>query len=171
MHVVIVRHGPAGDRERFARTGRPDTERPLTDDGRERMVAAARGLHHVLGTLDAILTSPLVRARETAAIVGETFDGTVPVEEPALAPESEPAALLAALGEFDGDATIAVVGHDPHLSYLAGFLVSGEEAAPVELKKGAACLVTFDGVPSAGAGTIAWLLPPKVLRRLAEHDA
>jgi phosphohistidine phosphatase len=170
MRIVVVRHGIAGDRESVARTGRPPEERPLTAEGRARMAQVASGLRRLVDPLDALVTSPLVRARETAELIVEAFGGPKPVIEDALSPGGEPAAVVAALRELDPDATVALVGHEPDLSRLVGFFVTGAAASVIDLKKGAACLVRFDGVPAAGGGMIVWALPPKALRRLAEAD-
>src|SRR5580692_8521046 len=74
LDLLIVRHGPAGDRDEWAASGKDDDERPLTARGIREMRRAARGLRRLVGSVDAIGTSPLVRARETAEILGRAFD-------------------------------------------------------------------------------------------------
>ena len=147
------------------------------------MRKAARGLHVLLPGLSQIATSPLTRARQTAAIVAEARDDIDVTLLPALAPGEPPRAVLVWLRAQSEDATLALVGHEPDLGQLAGWLLSGDRhgwrkcgarsrpcgdkrrssfsARPsgfVQFKKGAAALIEFSGAPAAGKGTLAWLL-------------
>ncbi len=164
MKLVVVRHAIAGDRVAFAETGQPDSERPLTDAGRKKMRANARGLRAVVPTLDVLATSPFLRARETADILAETYGRKVD-EVPALAHGGSRPALLAWLQAQHAE-TIAVVGHEPDLSQLIGWLVTGEAAPIVPLKKGGAALLLFPDLPLFGDAEIRWVLSPKLLRQL-----
>jgi phosphohistidine phosphatase len=67
----VIRHAPAADRAEFAKTGKDDSERPLTDDGKTKMRRAARGLRSLVPKLDLLASSPYVRAHETAEIVAD----------------------------------------------------------------------------------------------------
>jgi phosphohistidine phosphatase len=167
MRLLVIRHGPAGDRDRWAEeTGRPDEERPLTDRGARRTLRAARGLATLVGELDALATSPLVRAVETAGLVGRAFGGPDPAPLDALRPEARPEALLPWLRDRDPGSVVAVVGHDPHLPFLVAWLLTGREDAFVELRKGGAALLEFDDPPAGGNGLLRWLLTPRQLRAL-----
>lgn len=166
MRLLVIRHGVAGDRDEFAFTGRPDAERPLTRDGREKMRRAAAGLASIVSDLDLIATSPLVRAVQTAEIVADAFAGRDIVTLDELSPERPPDDLLPWLRSRDPEASIAVVGHDPHLNFLVGWLVTGRHENFVELKKGAAVLLEFDDPPAAGGAMLIWALTPSVLRKL-----
>jgi phosphohistidine phosphatase len=163
---LIIRHAIAEEREDFARTGRPDGERPLTKDGRRRMEAAARGLTRVLPDLGRVATSPWTRARETAEIVATAY-GDLPLATTALlVPDADPADLLAwVFGEAHPGLT-ALVGHEPQLSEWIGWAVTGDPTSIVDLKKGAACLLAFPDRPKPGTAVIQWLAPPRLLRRL-----
>lgn len=163
MQVLIIRHGRAEDR---APDGR-DASRRLTDDGRARMREVARGLKTQIEGLDIIATSPLPRARETAAIVAEVFGSAEPGNLDVLAPGVDAKAVLRWLGEQRATATIALVGHEPDLSRLAALLTSGNSSTAVQMKKGAVCSIEFDGRPAAGAGTLVFLMQPAQLRRLS----
>jgi phosphohistidine phosphatase len=167
MNLLVIRHGVAGDREAWAAKGRPDSERPLTGEGGRKMRSAARGLREVVGTIDVIATSPLVRAAQTAEIVRRAFGGGAlvqTVEE--LSPERRPDELLAWLRAQEPGSTVAVVGHEPHLGFLVGWLLTGRNDSFVELKKGGAVLLTFEDPPAGGNALLAWALPPRQLRRL-----
>lgn len=167
MKLLIVRHGQAGDREQFAATGKPDELRPLTKDGAREMKDIARALHRIVPSIDTLATSPLVRARQTAEAIAKAYDVSI-VETDVLKPESR-------LADFEGWAkggakgkVTAVVGHEPHLSGLAAWLLGDSGDAQLELKKAGACLLDFDGLPARGGGTLRWLLSPAVIRRLCE---
>jgi phosphohistidine phosphatase len=166
MRLLVVRHGLAGDREEFAFTGRPDSERPLTKEGRVKMRRTAAGLAKTLPELDLVATSPLVRAVQTAEVVADAFGGMELTIVDELSPERAPDDLLPWLRSHDPGNVIAVVGHEPHLGFLVGWLLTGRHESFVELKKGAACLLEFDDPPAAGGATLLWSLQPGQLRDL-----
>jgi phosphohistidine phosphatase len=120
----------------------------------------------VVPRLDPIVSSPLVRAHETAAILARRYDGIQVVELAALAPGGASAALVEWLGDQAADAAIALVGHEPDLGLLASYLVSGVKRSFMPFKKAGAGLIECDATPAAGAGQLRWLLPPKALRAL-----
>lgn len=166
MRLLVIRHGLAGDRDEFAFTGRPDSERPLTKDGRAKMARGAEGIAVVAEKPALIASSPLVRAVQTAEIVADALGGmdlTI-VEE--LRPEHAPEDLLPWLRSHDPAATIYLVGHEPHLGFLVGWLLTGRHESFVELKKGSAVMLEFQDPPAAGTATLAWALAPGQLRKL-----
>ena len=167
MNLLIVRHAIAEDRGVFAETGRPDSERPLTDPGRERMIRAARGLHRVVPEISVLGTSPYTRARQTADIIAEEYDGLQIEETDTLAHAAYPADFLSWLSRLEGADTVAAVGHEPDLSELVSWLVTGADDPFFGFKKGGACLLTFGGRVAEGSAELLWLLTPRVLRRLA----
>lgn len=172
MQIYFMRHGKAGDKTQW--TG-PDEQRPLTDEGCEEMRVVAHGLRRLDLKLDAVLSSPLVRARQTADSVAEAL-GLPVTEAPELAPGCDLDRLAAALRSQRSTGAILVVGHEPDFSTLVGQLISKRGAmAEVELKKAACCRVDVSGTPSygdalAGHGTLVWLLPPKVLALLGAGE-
>jgi phosphohistidine phosphatase len=170
MKLLLIRHALAVDREEFARTGADDGERPLTGKGRRRMQAIARGLGGFLDSPEprAILTSPLVRAVQTAAIVQRELGGPEPEESDALAPDAGPAALLAALRALDPDAgaLVVAVGHEPHLSTAASWFLTGRDRPLLDVKKGSALLLDLGDDPEPGAAVLLWALPPRALRQM-----
>ena len=163
--LLIIRHGIAHERD--ASTWPNDDERPLTDRGRDRFQRAARGLRRVVEVPDELLSSPLVRARETAAILEEKAGFPRSHELDVLRPDTELAAVLCALDERPG-ARIAIVGHEPDLSHLIGAMMGGVDVrARAQMKKGAVAQISFSDHVQAGAGQLLALLPPHVLRALA----
>jgi phosphohistidine phosphatase len=171
MRLLVIRHGLAGDRDEFAFTGRPDAERPLTKEGRMKMKRAASGLRLIVDELNVLATSPLVRAAQTAEIVAEAFGvaETAVVDE--LAEERSPDDLLPWLRAQEPDTTVAVVGHNPHLGFLVGWLLTGRHENFVELKKGAAVMLQFEDPdpPNPGAAVLLWSLAPNHLRKLRKE--
>lgn len=168
MRLLVIRHAIAEDRDAWARTGEDDTLRPLTDKGRKKMRAVARGLARVGPMPDVIATSPLTRAVETADILNRAYGGVDSVMLEQLTPERHPADLLGWLRAGAADSTIAVVGHEPHLSDLLSWLLTGREGSFIRLKKGAACLLSFQENARAGSAVLRWALTPGQLRRLGK---
>jgi phosphohistidine phosphatase len=165
MQLLVVRHAPAGDKIEFAASGRPDDERPLTDEGIRKMRAAASGLGRLVERLDVIASSPLRRARQTADILVAAYD-TAPLEiVDSLAPGSAPAALVPWLERQMTARVVAVVGHEPHLGGLVSWLVSGSTRSWLELGKGGACLLELERAAARGA-SLRWLVEARTLRRL-----
>ena len=167
MKLLIIRHAIAEDRDEFAQSGKPDEQRPLTRAGRRKMKAAAKGLRRAVDAIDHLATSPLVRAAQTAEIVSDTWGIGGAEVIPALAPEARPEALAEWCAAHTGKDVVAVVGHEPHLSTLATWLLSGQSDSRIDLKKGGACLIDMGSEVRAGSGTLLWLLTPRLLRRLA----
>jgi len=167
MDLFIVRHAIAVERDDPAFPN--DDERPLSPEGIHKFRLAARGLSELGLKLKRIVSSPLLRARQTAEIlrdaVGRDLDITI---APELRPETPFDQTMTAVAKF-GDPAIAVVGHEPHLSGLASYLlVGGGDLAAIEFKKGAVARLAFPDRLSAGAGTLEWLIQPGALRLLAK---
>ena len=162
MLLYVLRHAEA---EALSPSGL-DADRPLTEAGTKRMKAVARAIAKMEPDLEAILVSPLLRARQTAEPVAAAcrFKGELQVTE-SLLPGSDPATLLEELAASDWK-TVLVVGHEPHLGRLFGRLVSGRKDCEVPMKK--ASLAVFEihtHVDSARADLRSYL-PPRVLERL-----
>ncbi len=163
MRIYLVRHALAEDHNPAG-----DAERTLTPKGRLRMAAAAKGLRDLKVRPDLIVTSPLRRALETAAILAEELGGIRLEELRELgAGPYAPADILAALVPYHNLKELALVGHQPGLGELASFMLTGSPSnCRIEFKKGAvACL---EHAPDLGQDryTLIWSLPPKVLRSL-----
>ena len=141
--IWLLRHGDAED-------GSPDSERPLTEKGREQARAVGGALKALGGDVDACLTSPKVRAAATARLACEPL-GVEPELEPKLAGGPFDAeALAAGLGD-----EVLLVGHDPDFSMAVHSLTG----AQVRMKKG--------GLAGVEKGELMVLLRPRELRRLA----
>lgn len=159
MRLLLVRHAIAVPR---GTAGIPDDERRLTPAGEKKFRRAARGLARVARPPDALLTSPLPRARRTAEIAAKAWGGLGITEAPALA-GGRFEDLAEALAPYSPEATVAVVGHEPHLSELLARLLGTAAADRLTLRKGGAALVDVPGRLADG-GRLLWYLPPRVLR-------
>jgi phosphohistidine phosphatase len=166
MRILIIRHAVAEERESFAKSAQDDALRPLTRQGRKKMRKAARGLARLVPAVDVIASSPLVRAVQTAEIVSEAFDGARFVQIAALSPRKPPAQLLEWLQAHPPEATVALVGHEPHLSTFLCWLLTGLQESFVVFKKGAATLVEAAHPVTAGRAKMLWLLKSSQLREI-----
>ncbi|MEW6363059.1 MAG: phosphohistidine phosphatase SixA [Acidobacteriota bacterium] len=164
MQVYIVRHGIAED---YCAQG--DAYRALTDEGRKRMCEVAAGLVTLRVSTDKILSSPLVRAKQTADIIADAMKMWAELMDE-LAPGHTPDEVCTELAQFEDCQGIMLVGHQPNCSELASYLLAGSDDLDLEFKKGAVCLIDTPK-PAPGAGTLAWLYPPKVLRSIAKNRA
>lgn len=164
--LLIVRHAIAQDREEAYARHQADADRPLTDKGRRRMRQAAAGLRSEAGPLERILSSPLLRARQTAEILAHGHPGASVSITEQLSPGGALPSLVEALASVTRGGTVALVGHEPDLGKLIALLLCGDKQATIPLKKGGAALLDFPRRPAIGDGTLLWLLRPGQLRRL-----
>lgn len=149
--LYLIRHAEA---EEAGKGG--DAARRLTERGRDRMRAAAQGLGRIVNDLQVIAHSPLVRATETARIVADRFPDASVTELHSLLPGADPASLLEWLARQEK--SVAVVGHEPMLSYWIGYAVGGLPRPVVQMKKSAVCALELPHPVAAGAGQIHWLM-------------
>jgi phosphohistidine phosphatase len=157
MRCYFLRHGLAVDPEQWEGD---DADRPLTAEGKERMAREARTIAALSLELDAILTSPLLRAKQTAGIVADKMKiRSRLVEDRRLGFAFGARALAEIFRERSAASAIMLVGHEPSMSRTIGEVIGG---ARVDFKKGSLACVSFDE-PSALAGELVWLVPPKVL--------
>jgi phosphohistidine phosphatase len=162
MDLLIVRHAIAYDRD--PARWHDDAERPLSPAGIRRARRAAAGLKELTIRPGRLLTSPLVRACQTAKILTDVAGWPVAEEIPELSPD-EPALAVLALLARDRSKVTAVVGHQPGLGeLLAACLLGGGSSFPIEMKKNAVACVSFEGKPRAGHAALKWLATPRMLR-------
>ena len=161
MILYVLRHGIAED----APAGGDDGARKLTPRGREKMKVAAAGLKRLRIHFDAILTSPLARALETAEIVATGLgNSNTPQVLPALATGVSPAEVLQAIKPFARNEHVLAVGHEPQLSALVSVMLTGSpEAIHLDLKKGGMVAVEMG---AKGTGKLRWMLSSRQLRRM-----
>jgi phosphohistidine phosphatase len=165
MRLYILRHAQAGDRVEAP----ADNARRLTSVGQERMRNAAAGMRKLGLNFDAILTSPLPRASETAQIVASAYDGQQPELLEALAVGVSPAEAVAALKPFARCDHLMIVGHEPQLSGIASIVLTGApDKLHSDLKKGGCIAIEFPSRLAPGAGILLWILTQRQLRKLGK---
>ncbi|HZO81572.1 MAG TPA: phosphohistidine phosphatase SixA [Candidatus Binataceae bacterium] len=165
MILYILRHGIAED---GPPAGGDDGARRLTARGRDKVRAAAVGMRALGLKLDALLTSPLVRAAETAELVAAAWSNAPKPETlAALATGVSPAETVSALKSYERHDQVMIVGHEPGLSSIASLLLTGSaNSLAIDLKKcGLIALKLPDGV-GRGRAQLCWMLTPRQLRRL-----
>ena len=164
LELYLIRHGLAADR---GDDYPDDSKRPLTGKGISALKKEARALAALGVDFDQIITSPLVRTRQTAEVFAQLLPSTPPVAlSDALAPAGAPAAVFQELARHMRKGRIALVGHEPNIGELAARLIGSR--VPLTFKKGAICRIDFEVFPPKGRGSLRWFLPPRMLRRLAD---
>jgi phosphohistidine phosphatase len=164
MKVFLVRHAIAHERNR---TRWPDDAlRPLTPGGKDKFRRAARGLARHLPRNVVLLTSPYVRARETATLLAKALRRAKVVECAELA-SHEPASKAFELLRRRREKAVVLVGHEPNCStFLAAALGGAQARLEIAFKKGGAALIEFPKKVGVGQATLYWMLPPRLLRAL-----
>jgi phosphohistidine phosphatase len=154
--LYLLRHGHAGDPEGW--TG-DDAARPLSAKGKGQAERLGTFLAGVAFRPDAIVSSPKLRARQTAEIVAGHLGAEVHLDE-RLGGGFDATAVDAILADLGGPSRPVLVGHDPDFSELLGWLV---RADGLTMKKGAFARVDVQGPVASGQGTLRWLVPPDLL--------
>lgn len=159
MIIYFLRHASAGTKLPNAKK---DERRPLDEDGVLQSQHVGRFLAELGVKVEAIISSPLTRATQTASLVAGQleFQRDLQIDD-ALRPESELAAFHMMLSRLRKYEAVIIVGHNPSLTeFLSKSLASESTATRVELKKGAVAKVEFGGKN----GTLKWLVTAKIAR-------
>jgi phosphohistidine phosphatase len=166
MKIYLVRHGiaePLGESNRYQ-----DLRRSLTPEGVKKMREVSLGLEALGVESGLVVSSPLIRAKETAEIVAEVLKYTAPVEIwDELAPEASARQTFGKLQSCERRDSVVLVGHQPHLGFLASLLVFGDDSLSLDLKKGSVCCIEAEQFPLQPPLPLLWMLPPKMLRLLS----
>ena len=162
LELYLVRHAIAAER---GSDYPDDSKRPLTNDGISRFKKEAKALAALDVDVDVVISSPLVRAKQTADILAQALPTKPPVTvSDALAPAGTPAAVFQELSKHMRKGRIALVGHEPNIGELAARLINSR--TPLPFKKGAVCRIDFEVFPPKGTGQLIWSVPPKILRKI-----
>jgi len=160
MRLLFVRHAIAVPLSGDMR----DEDRPLSSDGERRFGQTAKVLARVAPKPTAILTSPHVRARQTAAIAAKAWGKLRPVVVPALADGDWPS-LCRALANYKSDETVVLVGHESWISTVTARLLGSRNHRAFDYRKGVAALIEVESL-EARVGNLLWFIPPRVFRRM-----
>jgi phosphohistidine phosphatase len=163
LELYLIRHGVAAARgEQYP----DDSKRPLTSRGIARLKKEAKALEGLGVGFDVVITSPLVRARQTADIIVESFKTKPPVTtSDSLAPAGTPTAVIQEIAKHARKARVALVGHEPNIGELGARLIGAR--TPLDFKKGAICRIDFEVLPPKGVGQLRWFITPKMLRAIS----
>jgi len=158
MLLHLIRHAHAGDPEAW---DGPDAARPLSEKGRSQAERLGRYLADIGFRTDAIVTSPKLRALQTAEIVAAHL-GVDVVEDQRLAGALDIDTVGAVLKDAEDADRPVLVGHDPDFSELVSTLCDAPNAP---MRKGALARIEIEGLLEPGAGTLRWMIPPDALRQ------
>ena len=160
MNLYILRHGIAVDPSSPDYPN--DRDRPLTPKGERKLQRIAEAMLALELSFDVILSSPYLRARQTAEIVAEVFRARKKLEfTDSLTPESSPKKLIGILsGMKPQPDDVLLSGHEPYLSGLISLLISGEPGLAVVMKKGGLCKLSVEHLKPGRCASLEWLLTP-----------
>ena len=164
MNLFSLRHAKAFPRgSRF----RPDSKRPLTNEGEKKMRDVARGIKKMGLTFDLILTSPYARALRTAEILAEVHHSKKMFVTNNLVPEAKPKEVIQEINEnFGSLENVCLVGHEPFLSGMISLLLTGASEMAIDFKKAGLCHLTVANLQPGKCATLNWLLKPGQLEAM-----
>jgi phosphohistidine phosphatase len=171
MQLLVVRHADAGDKREFAKTGKPDDQRPLSTKGHQQMERVADALVKLVPECRRVVSSPYVRAVQTAGYVRSVYSIEKEITTKTLEPDAAPEQLAEWLRDNPAKGVTAIVGHEPQLSTFVTWLLAGSRDSRVELKKAGACFLRLDGEVRAGESELRWLLTPEQLSAVARETS
>lgn len=163
MDLYILRHGKA---EPFGRRYPSDHTRPLAPKGRRRTELSVRGMKAANVNVDRIVSSPLLRARQTAEIVHEGLGLTEEIEFSDALASGNLGRIIAAVQPHSWRNGVMLVGHEPTLSELISMMASGLYHVALDLKPGGLCKLRVDAVRLGQCASIEWFLNPRQLTAL-----
>ncbi len=166
MELYILRHAMAEAAPNPPSGG--DSRRRLTAEGAEKMRRAAKGIKTLKLSFDLILSSPYLRAKETAEIVADVLHADRRLEMTSLLqPDGNLKEFIEELKKKHSDKkSVLLVGHEPGLSRLISVLISGGTQASIEMKKGALCKLNAESLEHGRCAALEWLMTNRQLRRL-----
>jgi phosphohistidine phosphatase len=166
VEVILIRHAKAGTAD--PNTWPDDRQRPLTAEGVSEQRAAARAMRKMGISFGFLVTSPLVRAVQTAEVVAEVYKWKEPPQvADEIGPSCTTGTVAKLLARFPPDSTVALVGHEPSFSRVAAGFIGKSGDAAIDLKKSGVIGLTFDGHPEASRGALLYHLKPGHLRKLS----
>ncbi len=161
MNLYLLRHGLAVEpgTAGFAR----DADRPLTPEGERKLDKIAKAIEAMELSFDLVLSSPYVRARQTAEIVARALKVQKRLEfSDSLTPAGSPKKLIEFLDHLrPAPEKVLLVGHEPYLGELISLLVTGHAGFTVVMKKGGLCKLSAESPRFGRCAALEWLLTPK----------
>ncbi len=157
MFLYVLRHAIAEDAE----SGESDSTRPLTREGRQKL---AHVLDRAVGASVApsyILTSPYLRAKQTAHMAAHALNTKNVIETAVLVPSGSPEMVWDELTEYRAEEQLMVVGHEPLLSEFVGYVLDSPTLR-VEMRKATLVAVAIDSLRGSPRGVLQWMITPKL---------
>ena len=169
MNIFLLRHGIAVDPSKYG-AGR-DSERPLLPKGRRRLLQIARAMAALKLNFDLIVSSPYVRARQTAEIVAKSLKRQKQFKfSDALTPDGNPKLLIQQLNDLQPQPeNLLLVGHEPYMSRFTALLTAGNTSMEIDLKKGGLCQLEVEELRYGRCATLVCLIAPRHLVLMAEN--
>jgi phosphohistidine phosphatase len=156
MELFLLRHGIAAEPASLG--SQQDAVRPLTEEGERKIKSVARALRALDLSFDLILSSPYLRALETARIVARQLELSKRLEiTGVLKPEGSFRELIDLL-ETQRCSSVLLVGHEPFLSGLTSFLLTGRTTFEITMKKGGLAKLTAQKLKYGRCASLEWLL-------------
>jgi phosphohistidine phosphatase len=166
MDCVLIRHGLAVEPEEWEGS---EENRPLTEKGKKRVRQAAAGLTALTCKPTHLLSSPFVRAYDTARLLRTVLCPSLKVEtREEFAVGSTPEQIVTLLRSLPAESVVMCVGHEPLLGEVAGLLLCGKPTSNFPMKKAGAALIHLSGTVKPGQGLLRWWLQPAQLRALGK---
>jgi phosphohistidine phosphatase len=161
MNFYLMRHAIATERDE----NNDDSQRPLTEKGRKKLGKIARNFEKIEVRFDLILTSPYLRARETAEVVADALalKPKSVVETENLTPLGFGDKLVDEINAREAVENLLIVGHEPFLSQLIGMLVAGDSSLDIDMKKAGVCKLSIEKLSYGRCARLEWLLTPAQL--------
>ncbi len=158
MNLYLMRHAPAADPDEATE----DSQRPLTEKGRKKLAKITRNLEKLDVSFDLIITSPYLRARQTAETVADVLDmgPELVLESENLPPLGFADKLVDEINAREPVESLLLVGHEPSLSQLASMLISGDSNLAITMKKAGLCKLTVEKLSYSRCATLEWLMTP-----------
>jgi phosphohistidine phosphatase len=167
MNLYLLRHAKAAERD--AAKFPDDTLRPLTPEGEKRTRRGAKAMRELELAFDAILSSPWLRAKQTAQLVAEILGAERKLQfTDALRGDATPELVLAELrAKHRNLDSVLLVGHEPHLSSAISLLLVGNQSLAINFRKGGLCKLVVDWSGKKPFASLDWLLTAKQLEKLS----
>jgi phosphohistidine phosphatase len=159
--LFLIRHAIAEDRLVFEKSGLPDDQRPLTEEGRRKMFKIAKKLFQQEPEIKIFYQSPLLRSQQTVEVLKESYKKATVKTLPSLSPGSPIEDLLKALQQYPPQ-EMALIGHENHISQCLTYLLTGNTQPNLFLfKKGGIACLEYKKIQT-GLFKLKWIVTPKV---------
>lgn len=168
MDLYLMRHGIAVPKNI---AGVRDEDRPLTPRGKKQLRVIAQALTLLKVRFDIIVTSPILRARQTAHIVADSIGYKHPIlESSSLATGAHDNFIQWLKEQMRSKNRALIVGHEPYLGELAGILIAGTPKIGVSIKKGGVAFIEIPNLIIGQCGVLRWLLTPNIMSKMLKEE-